>query len=306
MVADFPDEPAYRSELADAYNNLGTLLLDREEFAQAEQAIREAILLHEKVVADEPDRKEYVIHLAGSYNNLANTVRRQGDAKASLVWYKKASDRLYPMNPRPALAILYYRNNCWDKANAFGQLGRLGEPGRVGLPSRHLQASGEWRNAIRLDLDCDGKEAGHLQCFLAASLMEEQLEKQSKEQANHNLNAYLTLFLQNQPLAAATCSSYFLTVPKPESGLLYEAAGRFAQAATAAKEADDPDLQKQYVKRSLELLQLAKAADWSRDPQHIKQLKDDKRFDSLPAANFTSFLESLEARNGAKDRSEKK
>jgi len=40
------------------------------------------------------------------------------------------------------------------------------------------------------------------------------------ELSKNILNAYITIFLQNQPFAAVACSSYFLTVPFKERVIL--------------------------------------------------------------------------------------
>jgi hypothetical protein len=44
-------------------------------------------------------------------------------------------------------------------------------------------------------------------------IVRENCQFAGKELSRNNLNAYVTILLQNQPIAAAACSSYFLTVP---------------------------------------------------------------------------------------------
>ena len=53
-------------------------------------------------------------------------------------------------------------------------------------------------------------------------------------------------------------------------------------------------------------LKQVRTAGWFRDPLRIKQLKEDKNFAALPAADFKAFLESLEAGKNANDAADKK
>jgi hypothetical protein len=136
----------------------------------------------------------------------------------------------------------------------------------LSLLGRHADAAKQWQNAALLDV---GPSKDHLLCFLSATQMELKLQEPSQ----------------------------------PAGELLYEAAGVYARATAAAKEADESGQQERYAKRALKLLEQAHAAGWFRDPKRVQQLQKDGDFNSLPPADFQAFLASLEA--GTRDRNDK-
>ncbi len=135
-----------------------------------------------------------------------------------------------------------------------------------GLLGRHSQAIRLWQTAFNLDT---GPNRDHIRLFLAAEQMAERLQAQAD----------------------------------PDGNLLFEAAGVYCRATVAAAVTREIGQQKHYGKRALELLNQAKIAGWFRDTQRIKQLKEDRQFDSLPRDDFKRFLESVEDGRGRNDRS---
>jgi serine/threonine protein kinase len=259
LVADDPTESAYLGDLADDYNNLGTVLRDRQELAKAEAALRHVITLREKL-ALQPGSDGYADHqikLAGGYHNLGNAIRDQAHPGDALTWYGKAilllnTTKDHPPGDVQALrnAAGVLRNAHWDRANALGQLGR------------HAEARQDWQQAIDLD---SGAAKDDLRSFLATAEMEEKLKAQAK----------------------------------PAGELLRQAAAVHAQATVAAGRQQEPGLQTQYARRTLELLKQATDAGWFRDPQRVKQLKEDKTFDPFrPLDEFKRLVEGLEAGKG--------
>jgi len=63
-VAEHPQVPQYREELATTHNNLGGLLLVTRRLAEAEKAYRQALELYERLVAEHPQVADYNVELA--------------------------------------------------------------------------------------------------------------------------------------------------------------------------------------------------------------------------------------------------
>jgi serine/threonine protein kinase len=149
VSAHFADQPAYASDLADDYNNLGALLRDQKDLASAEEAFRQAVALGEQATAGDPRSLPFQIKLAASYGNLGNVVRDRGHPNDSLAWYGKDILLLRPLEPLPDDARRFLRNAHWDRANA---LVRLGE---------HVAARKDWELAYDLEATADLKGLGY-------------------------------------------------------------------------------------------------------------------------------------------------
>jgi tetratricopeptide (TPR) repeat protein len=59
LVAEHPQVPQYRQELAGTHNNLDVLLQITGRVAEAEKAFRQALQLREQLVAEHPQVPEY-------------------------------------------------------------------------------------------------------------------------------------------------------------------------------------------------------------------------------------------------------
>jgi serine/threonine-protein kinase len=70
LEAAFPDQPAYRRDLAGSHNNLGILLKDLGRRDEAEKAYRAALILYEKLAEQFPAVPAYRQELAYNHNNL--------------------------------------------------------------------------------------------------------------------------------------------------------------------------------------------------------------------------------------------
>jgi tetratricopeptide (TPR) repeat protein len=70
LEAAFPDQPAYRQELAGSHNNLGLMLADLGRSLEAESEYREARAHYLKLAQQFPDVPGYRQELANSHNNL--------------------------------------------------------------------------------------------------------------------------------------------------------------------------------------------------------------------------------------------
>jgi tetratricopeptide (TPR) repeat protein len=63
-VADFPNRPEFRQELAQIHNNLGNVLRDTKRPKEAEAARAEALAIFKQLVAEFPNRPEFRQELA--------------------------------------------------------------------------------------------------------------------------------------------------------------------------------------------------------------------------------------------------
>jgi hypothetical protein len=66
-VAEYPQVPQYRRELAGTHNNMGNLLQITGRAADAEKAYRQALQLQERLVAEHPQVPEYRQDLASAH-----------------------------------------------------------------------------------------------------------------------------------------------------------------------------------------------------------------------------------------------
>jgi serine/threonine protein kinase len=118
LGAEFPDEPAHQKRLADSYGNLGTMLLrdsiDRARLREAEEAIRQALRLLEKLTEVFPDEPDYRHSLGGTLSNLALVRNSQGDLKQARQLVQRAiaaEEAALKLNPRHPRYRLYLRND---------------------------------------------------------------------------------------------------------------------------------------------------------------------------------------------------
>jgi serine/threonine protein kinase len=301
LAKESKESTEYRNELARCQFDLAILLNEEGKQTEAESAYRQAIELIERVSTDDPAIAAYRSEAAIAYNNLGVLLRdRKEPAKAenALRQAIDLGEKVLVDTPDVAeyqirLAFSYHNlaNVVRDQGDAKAALSlyekarkrlsplksRLPEAklglravfwdaaNALGQLGQHAKASRFWQNAIALE---DGTDKPHLQLFLAAEQVEEKLSAQSK----------------------------------PSGADFYEAAIVNARAKGAAIKTKEDSLEERYTKRALALLKQAQSAGWFRDPQRIKQLKEEKSFDSLPREEFNRFLESLDARTGTKDR----
>jgi eukaryotic-like serine/threonine-protein kinase len=90
LAADFPDDPRYRSVLAESYASLGGLLGQLGHGAAAVEEYRKALLIQEKLAAEFPDVLRYWSGLAGSHNNLGFQLQALNQGAAAEGQYRKA------------------------------------------------------------------------------------------------------------------------------------------------------------------------------------------------------------------------
>ncbi len=294
LATEFKDLPEYRNELARCHFDLAHLLRKEGKKSEAGKEFGRAIALHKTVSDDFPDVPAFWIELARDYNNWGTLLRDEKD----LAGAEKALRDAVALGEKAAAAAPAARQDKINLAAGYHNLGNIVRDQRdpktaltwyakavavleqinprpadateylrnahwdranaLGQLGRHAEAVKDWQRAIDLER---GAARDHLKLFLATSEMAEKL----KTQAN------------------------------PSGAVLYEAAALHARAAAAAKAEDETDLQTRYGQRALELLKEAKSAGWFREPQRIKQLKEDADFNGLPRTDFTPFLDSLQA-----------
>jgi serine/threonine protein kinase/tetratricopeptide (TPR) repeat protein len=91
LATDFPTEPEYRARLSRSHNNLGNLLVDREQQSAA-AFFGQALDLQEKLVADFPAVPMYRADLAKSHHNLGRLLEHVGKRSEAAAAYRQAVD----------------------------------------------------------------------------------------------------------------------------------------------------------------------------------------------------------------------
>ena len=299
LMEKFNDEALYRIELARCHFDSAYTFLANGKLAEEEGALLKAIQFFTDVINKHPSEPAYQRELADASNDLGvlyRQTKRIPEAEAALrdavAWGETVlavspANRQYQIglaasygnlanivrdrgDPKKSLewylkttAILKPINSGTPKelqdANKFLRNAcwdRANARGQLGL---HADAIRDWENALSLNAGAKPDEDFLFQ-FLEAAKMELRLQ----------------------------------TEAKPSPALLYEAAVLNAQAAIAAKAADEDSLERQYCRRSLDLLMKAKSAGWFRDSQALKLVREEKRFQALPADEFKQFVKSLE------------
>jgi serine/threonine protein kinase len=313
LAAEFPTVQEYRNELARCNFDVAHVLSELRKPADAEAAFRRSVDLFQTIVALFPNEPTYQSELAFAYNDLGVLLRdnkklndaekafREAVALGEKVRTEVPNNLLYQINLAasygnlantvrdqgdPKAALEWYgkttallkpitadtgKSNERLKANRILRNAcwdRANARGQLGL---HADASRDWQAALTLNAGAKPDD-DYLRQFLVVSQMELKLDGKAKATA----------------------------------ALLFEAATQNARAVLSAKLADENSLQNRYINRALDLLNQAKTAGWFNDPQTIKQLREDKSFDSLPKEEFQAFLASLMAEKKPKTQIEKK
>src|SRR5205823_6682883 len=122
------------------YFNLGLLLDEMKQFAEAERAYRSGLALQEQLVRGSPKNSTYAVDLAKSCGELGTLASDQGRHAEALEFCNKAIQALEPItrtNPQistqSALAVTYTR-----RAEALSRLGQ------------HDEAVRDWDRALVL------------------------------------------------------------------------------------------------------------------------------------------------------------
>src|SRR5205823_5762349 len=90
LVAQFPDMPQYRQELAYSHNNQAFLLDSLERPSEALAAYDKALALQQQLAGQFPDVPEYHQELAGNYHNRGILFRGLGQREKALAECDKA------------------------------------------------------------------------------------------------------------------------------------------------------------------------------------------------------------------------
>jgi tetratricopeptide (TPR) repeat protein len=102
---------AWRLQQADLLNGLGSILLDRRLFREAELPMRQQIALRERLREEFPAVRTNVVDLAGAWCNLGLALREQNQLEDARSWYDQAVKLLDELRargePLPVHASLY-------------------------------------------------------------------------------------------------------------------------------------------------------------------------------------------------------
>jgi tetratricopeptide (TPR) repeat protein len=173
LAADFPANPAYRWELARTHHNLGLLLAepDQRAEAEAEAEYRQGLALLEKLVADFPANPNYRRELAHNYNNLGlllvelkQWAEAEGQYRRGLALLEQlAADSPDVTDHRVELGVVYinfsaflYNRSRPDDSRAWCQkaidaLRPIYERGPPAVKAKEALRNGYWRRAIAHD-----------------------------------------------------------------------------------------------------------------------------------------------------------
>jgi tetratricopeptide (TPR) repeat protein len=90
LVREFPRVPHYRRCLADAYCDLGHVLRELNQLAEAEQALCQAVKIQEQVLAADPNSPADRMLACDFYDSLAKFQRSAGRGREAVATYRKS------------------------------------------------------------------------------------------------------------------------------------------------------------------------------------------------------------------------
>ena len=145
--------PPPAQELARASNNLGSLLAEKNQVAEAQQLYARAVQIHEKLAKIQPQNREFALELAQFSNNLAGLLREQGNFDLASRQNSRALAIVEGIaRPAPSLGI--------EWADAHNLRGWILEEGRW------REALVEYRRSLELYQNLIGDEqASHMPAF---------------------------------------------------------------------------------------------------------------------------------------------
>ncbi len=179
LRTEFPDDARYRRDLAVCLNNLGQLLMDAGRTPEAEQALRDALDLRQKLV-DESGREDDRRELAAVTGNLGVLILgwgRYAEAETVLRQSLQLREQLAAESADPAVRLELARghNNLGLLLAAVGRNDEVGHgvlqgprcadaaqgrlPGRAGIPAgvgRQPQPPGQPGWQAQLQKRCGG------------------------------------------------------------------------------------------------------------------------------------------------------
>lgn len=244
LVAESTDTPGLRRELSRSYGNLGNLLSDLGRNIDAETAYREAVNLDVRLVEDFPSVPEHAISLGGSCCNLGNLFQSTDRAAEAMDFFDRAVAALNAVvtaQPRLVKARMFLRNSHAGRAETLAKL------------NRYAEAVTDWDRAIELSSP------------IQRSMVQ--------------MNRALCLARAGETAKATQAADQALAAPKPNGRIWYDAACVFAVSAAAPT--DDKELCERYAARAVELLGLARAAGYFRQPGTVENMKKDTDLDAL-------------------------
>jgi serine/threonine protein kinase len=141
LMAEHPQVPQYRHQLAIAHNNIGVLLEATGRANEAEKAIRKALEIQERLVADRPELPQYSEELARMHINLAMLSRSDGRVAEA----EKAYGQALEVYQRLAAEYPDVRTYWLALAETYADLGTLLE-----RSDRPAEAEGAYQHALQL------------------------------------------------------------------------------------------------------------------------------------------------------------
>ena len=118
---------AYRNSLAIGIHNLGNIYLLQKKHASADEKMREALEVREKLIVEFPGNPMLQVEYGGSCCNYANAMKQTGKFEASLDWYERAIAAIEPVHladPRAVVARCYLCNSHFGKSQVLAKLNR--------------------------------------------------------------------------------------------------------------------------------------------------------------------------------------
>jgi serine/threonine-protein kinase len=103
LARDYPQEPAYRTELSRCYNEIARVRLDQGKYDLTLEAFEESLNLREVVFRELPKDVLAGVHLASAHNNVALTKVAMGNLTAAQEDYEQAArlqEQLHKDHPK--------------------------------------------------------------------------------------------------------------------------------------------------------------------------------------------------------------
>jgi tetratricopeptide (TPR) repeat protein len=262
LVDEHPHVSDFQQALARGNYLVGFLYIIMKRPEQAEAAFHKALELRSKLAQEHPKVPGYAVDLGEMYAQMGDLVAGQGRAEASLDWLGKAIrtlDDVLQKVPGDPVARQVLRNAHGSRARELTRL------------QRHAQALPDWDRALELDT---GPRRQQYRVARARTLV--------------RLGDHARATAEAKDLAGQQGLS---------GGRLYELAGIYALAATAARKETLPDAGNEspaesYAARAVQLLRQAYDTGYFKPPERLAQLKKDTDFDALRGRMDFQRLES--------------
>jgi tetratricopeptide (TPR) repeat protein len=313
LLAGDPKDTESRTLLARCQQNVGLVYAARDRFPEAEAAYKKALVMNEQLLRDHPDAVEVQRNLGHNYNNLGLLYWRYGQhdkaeaAYQQSLTHKEALLRNYPN------VVAFMR----EVASSYGNIATVV---RKRSPKESLDWAGRSIRILESALQEDARDVdvrmglfdtlmGRAYAFRRLTQLEDAAKDWrraldvSEGQPHINMRLYrplILVFLAEHARAAAEIEVLVSEGRAQGPNLNMFAEVYSLGSAAAAKDtripaAEREKLADQYGGRAVELLRMARAAGYFRNPAKVANLAENKDLDAISARpDFKELLGELQ------------